>query len=151
MSTTTTSLAVVLNSLLQTCKDGEEGFRSAADNATDSHLRALFDELSIQRRDFAVDLQPLVTSLGGGARESGSISGIIHRGWMDLKAAFASNDNHAILAECERAEDTAAAEYQQALEHDDLPPEVRATVRQQYMAIQSAHDRVRDMRDSFAT
>ena len=32
MSTTTKSIATVLNSLIETCEDGQEGFRSAAED-----------------------------------------------------------------------------------------------------------------------
>lgn len=151
MSTTITSIGSLLNSLIEICKDGEEGFRNAAENVRNPELKSLFDELSLQRRNFAADLQALVVSVGEEAEKSGSISGVIHRGWMDLKAAFTKGDDHAIVVECERGEDTAVAEYRDALSYDGLPPAVRAAVRQQYMAIQSAHDRVRDMRDSFAT
>ena len=150
MSTTTKSIASVLNSLIETCKDGQEGFRTAAENVKSTDFKELFSELSIQREQFAGELQRLVLGLGEEVETSGSFGGTLRRGWMDLKAAITGGDEHAILVECERGEDAAAvAEYRDALEHDELPSNVRHVIQQQYMSVQAAHDRVRDLRDRF--
>lgn len=147
MSTTTQSIASVLNSLIETCKDGQEGFRAAAENVKSADFKSLFSELSMQHQQYAGELQRLVIDLGEGAETSGSFGGAVRRGWLDLKSALTNGDEHAILVECERGEDAAVAEYRDALEHDDLPANVRAVIRQQFMGIQAAHDRVRDLRD----
>lgn len=149
MSITTTSVASVLNALIEVCKDGQEGFQSAAENVERADVKAFLNELSRERRTFASDLQALAVSLGDEPATYGGCGGGMHRGWMDLRAALAEGDEHAILAECEHGEDAASAEYREAVGHDDLPWAVRRVVRQQYMAIQGSHDRVRDMRDSF--
>lgn len=149
MSTTTTSIASILNSLIETCKDGQEGFRAAAEAVKNADFKSLFGELSIQRQQFVTELQALVRVLGEDVEKTGSIAGALHRGWIDLKSALTSGDEHSVLAECERGEDSAVAEYREALEHDDLPQSVRAIIRQQYMGVQAAHDRVRDLRDRF--
>jgi uncharacterized protein (TIGR02284 family) len=149
MSTTTTSIASLLNSLLETCKDGQEGFRTAADGVQDADFKSLFVELSIQRQQFITELNALVASLGEQPEDNGSISAALHRGWMGLKAAISGGEVHSILAECERGEDAAVAEYRDALEHEDLPAEVRETIQRQYIGIQAAHDRVRDLRNRF--
>lgn len=150
MSTATTkSIASVLNSLIETCKDGQEGFRSAAEDVTNSDMKALFSELSMQRHQFIVELQQLVASVGEEAETSGSIAGALHRGWIDLKSALSKSDEYAVLSECERGEDSAVAEYKEALEHSELPDNVRHVIQQQYMSVQAAHDRVRVLRDRF--
>lgn len=149
MSTTTTSIASILNSLIETCKDGQEGFRNAAENVKTADFKSLFSELSMQRQQFITELQTLVRGLGEDTEKSGSIAGALHRGWIDLKSAMTSGDEHAILAECERGEDSAVAEYRDALEHEDLPANVRSVIQEQAMRVQAAHDRVRDLRDRF--
>ena len=110
MSKTTKSIASVLNSLIETCKDGQEGFRTAAENVKSTDFKELFSELSIQREQFAGELQRLVLGLGEEVETSGSFGGTLRRGWMDLKAAITGGDEHAILVECERGEDAAVAE-----------------------------------------
>ena len=44
----------------------------------------------------------------------------MHRAWINLKSAVTSGDDHAILAECERGEDSAVDEYKKAMEEKDF-------------------------------
>src|SRR5690349_11489973 len=136
-----------LNGLIETCIDGQKGFEAAAEAIEDPQLKQELKQYSEQRGDFAHELQRLVASSGEDAKEHGSASGALHRGWMDLRKAVSSNDAHAILAECERGEDSALEAYREALD-EPLPPQLALPVASQYQAIQSAHDRVRDLRDS---
>ena len=64
-----------LNGLIETCKDGQEGFQTAAEGVERSDLKTLFYEFSQQRAEFAGVLQELVRSLGGDPEHSGSMSG----------------------------------------------------------------------------
>jgi len=136
-----------LNGLIQTCKDGEEGFREAAAGVERSDLKSLFADFSLQRAQFAGVLQELVRSLGGDPESEGSISGALHRGWIELKAALTSNDEQAILNECERGEDSAKKNYADAIEKN-LPANVLDIVQQQSQAILAAHNRIKALRDS---
>lgn len=147
MSTTTTSITSVLNSLIQICKDGQDGYRVAAEAVKDIDYQSLFVELSAQRQQFAAELQTLVAALGKEPEDSGSISAAFHRGWLDLKAAIGRDEPHAILEECERGEDAAVAAYREALDHTELPADILDTVEAQFMRVQAAHDRIRTLRD----
>ena len=147
MSNTTSTL----NDLIETLKDGQQGFREAAEDVTSSDLKTLFSEYSLQRSKFAGELQTLARTLGEKEPETtGSVSGALHRGWINLKSALSSKDEHAILAECERGEDSAVAEYKKALDQSALPANVQHILRVQYTAVQAAHDRVRNLRDALA-
>jgi uncharacterized protein (TIGR02284 family) len=136
-----------LNGLIETCKDGEEGFREAAGSVERNDLKSLFAEFSLQRAQFAGVLQELVRSLGGDPESEGSISGALHRGWIDLKSALTGKDEQAILNECERGEDSAKKNYADAMEKN-LPANILDIVQQQSQAILAAHNRVRALRDS---
>jgi uncharacterized protein (TIGR02284 family) len=149
MAITTKTIAHVLNSLIETCKDGQEGFRSASQDVSNAALKSLFKELEMERGRFCSELQRLVAMLGEDAESSGSVSGTFHRGWIDLKSALSSGDEHAILAECERGEDSAVAEYRDSLENDELPESVREVIRRQFLGVIEAHDRIRDLRDAY--
>jgi len=72
----------------------------------------------------------------------------MHRAWINIKSAITSQDDHAILAECERGEDSAVKEYKQAMEKQDLSSPVRDLISRQYADIKSAHDRIKQLRDS---
>ena len=60
----TKRIASVLNDLIETCRDGQDGFRSAAEGVNDADLKALFNRYSAQRGEYAAELQALVTGLG---------------------------------------------------------------------------------------
>ena len=137
----------VLNDLVEICKDGQHGFRTAAEDAKDSELARVFTEYTTQRTSFVAELQDRIRSLGGDPEKSGSVSGSLHRGWIDLKSAVASNEPHAVLAECERGEDAADKAYREGLE-ENLDPITRGMISRQYASVQAAHDRVKQLRDS---
>lgn len=85
-----------LNGLIETNKDGQEGFKESAEGVERSDLKSLFYELSQQRSQFAGELQSLVQSLGGDPENSGSFAGTLHRGWINIKSAVTGQDEGVI-------------------------------------------------------
>ncbi|MDQ3313049.1 MAG: PA2169 family four-helix-bundle protein [Verrucomicrobiota bacterium] len=137
-----------LNSVIETLKDGQEGFRQAAEAVKDSQLKSLFSELSLQRSKFAGELQNHIIQMGEPKPEdSSSTAGALHRAWINMKAAITSRDDHAILSECERGEDSAVSEYKKAMEAE-LPSPARDLLSRQYSDIKAAHDKVKALRDA---
>lgn len=147
MKTETSETIDLLNSLVETCKDGCEGFKTAAEDAKDPELQTIFRRYSTQRADFARELRQLIGTLGGDPDKHGSITGALHRGWINIKSAVASNEPHAVLAEAERGEDAAVSAYRDASEQI-YEPVARDLVSRQFTAVRAAHDHVRDLRDS---
>ena len=145
MSSKTNSHVIsVLNNLIETCKDGQEGFQAAAEGVKNSSLKSLFAEYGLQRAQFGGILQEVVNRLGGNPEKGGSVSASLHRGWMNIKAAVTGNDESAIIAECERSEDVARDAYQKALK-EKLPADIRAIVDGQFKEVQHSHDRIRSL------
>ncbi|MBI1890848.1 MAG: PA2169 family four-helix-bundle protein [Burkholderiales bacterium] len=136
----------ILNDLIETCIDGEEGFRSCADNIRDSEMKAFFSSRAKTCRVAATQLQDLVVSLGGRVESSGSMSATMHRRWLDIKSLITGKSDEAILDECERGEDVAVRRYREALDQD-LPEHIRIIVQRQYEGVLQNHDQVRTMRD----
>ena len=135
-----------LNGLIQICKDGQEGFKEASEGIERSDLKTTFYGFSQQRAEFSGILQQLVRSLGGDPETSGSVSGAIHRGWMDLRSAITGKNEEAILNECERGEDAAKDAYAEAAEKT-LPANVAEVIGQQYHAVLAAHNRIKSLRN----
>jgi uncharacterized protein (TIGR02284 family) len=133
-----------LNGLIETCKNGEEGFRTAAEGVSDQGVKVAFAKIARARWQMARELQDEVQGLGGQPETSGSIGGAVHRGWMNIKALVAGQDDQAIIAEAERGEDIAKAAYDSALQ-EPLPPQVLALVERQAVQVRAAHDQVRAM------
>jgi len=136
-----------LNSLIETCKDGQNGFQEAAEGVERSDLKSLFYECSQQRAQFTGELQSLVRELGGDPEQSGSLAASVHRRWIDIKSVVTGRDETAILNECERGEDIAVNSYKTAL-NAELPANVKTVVQNQYNTVQATHDKVRNLRDA---
>src|SRR5688572_5325644 len=147
MATTTKKIVSTVNSLIQTCRDGEEGYRTAAAAVENVELKRLFERYAMTRAGFAIDLEKLVRSFGEEAEDSGTAAGAVARGWISLKGGLTGGDDAAILAECERGEDVAIKNYQKALE-EDLPADVRRIFETQYREIEQAHDQIHSLRDA---
>lgn len=133
-----------LNGLIETCRDGQEGFKTAAEGVNNGELKELFYSYSQQRASFASELQDEVRRLGGEPDTTGSVTASLHRGWMDLKAAVTGGDEAAVLAECERGEDAAMSSYRAAF-NVDLPASCRQIVERQFVEIKEAHNHIRNL------
>lgn len=133
-----------LNDLIETCRDGENGFRTAAEGVKDAHVKALFQRFARQRTELVKELQEEVRKLGGNPEQRGSVSGSLHRGWMNIKSLVTGRDDAAIIAEAERGEDVAKATYAKALQ-ENLPAGVRTLIQTQAEIIRLAHDEVRTL------
>jgi uncharacterized protein (TIGR02284 family) len=144
----TSDVIDTLNDLIETCKDGENGFRECADNVKSESLKTLFNTYARHCAQSAAELQSEVRRLGGDPERTGSVSASLHRGWIDIKSALTGKDDDAVIAECERGEDVAMQSYQKALQAN-LPAEVRALVERQYSGVREHHDRVRALKSRF--
>jgi uncharacterized protein (TIGR02284 family) len=136
--------ASTLNQLIQICKDGEGGFLAAAGTVEDANLRRLFESYSRQRAEFAAELQLEVRRVAEDPVESGHPTAALHRSWIDIKAGITGRDEGEIISQCERGEDFAVQEYQQAL-NSRLPADIRLIVERQSLQIQEAHDQIRSL------
>ncbi len=144
MATETVS---ALNELIETLKDGEKGFQTASAEVKDARLKSTFDELSAQRARFARELQSEVAAFGGEPEVSGSAAAAAHRGWINIKSALGGGEK-SILNEAERGEDSAVKSYEKAMSAQ-LPANVATVVRTQFAEVKRAHDRVKQMRDTW--
>ena len=104
-----------LNNLVETSRDGEEGFRTSAEHAKDAQLKSLFQNRADSCAAAVRELQDIVLAQGGKPSESSSVTGTLHRRWVDIKSMVTGRDDVAILNEVERGEDVAVASYKKAL------------------------------------
>lgn len=137
----------VLNDLIETCKDGEKGFRECAQDLKNPQLKTILMQRAQDCATASAELQQLVRTLGGDPETSGSVAGDLHRRWVDLKSMVTGKDDEAILNECERGEDVALKSYRKALDKD-LPAEIRVVIQRQYQGVQHNHDQVKALRDA---
>lgn len=137
-----------LNNLIETCRDGQNGFKEAAENVKNTELKSFFNQASLDRASFVGELQQEVRRLGGDPENSGSTSAALHRVWIDIKGTFTGKSDESILNECERGEDSAVDAYKDALKDENLPSDLRALVERQFSHIKQIHDQVKQKRDA---
>ena len=139
----------VLNDLIETSKDGQEGFKTCAEDIKNPELKALFVKRSADCGTAAAELQAEVRKLGGDPETSTSVAGDLHRRWVDVKSIFTGKGVEAVLNEAERGEDHALKAYKEALEkiskHNLVG--IRDVVERQYLNVQRNHDQVKALRN----
>jgi uncharacterized protein (TIGR02284 family) len=137
-----------LQDLLSINIDSQRGFEEAADTTNDPQLKMLFRDFSQRRAHNAAELRQCISAAGKEPTNSGSVSGTLHRWWIDAKQAFTGKDAAAILTEAERGEDSIKHEYEDALKDvNDLG--MRDVVERQFRNVKEGHDRVKALRDSY--
>lgn len=139
----------VLNDLIEVSRDGEEGFRKAAEDAKNPELKTLFSSRATEIGAAVRELQAQVAALGGKPEDHGSVAGALHRGWLSLRTAVTDRTDLAILEETEKGEDVAKKKYADALQETDLSFDIRALIERQYQGVLRNHDLIRDLRNRY--
>ena len=136
-----------LNDLIETSRDGENGFRQCAEKANDPKLKDVFLARANDCRAAIHELKRYVEQYGGSPEKSGSAAGAVHRVWLTIREGV-TNSDASILAECERGEDRAMAAYRKASKKP-LPPDVHGIVHEQMQGVQRNHDLIKSLRDQY--
>lgn len=131
-----------LHQLIETCKNGEHGFRTAVEAVKNEALKRLFTLFANQRAQFANELQEEVRRHGGDPDTGGTPAGVMHRGLINLKSTAMGGDERSVIAECERGEDVAVTSYQEAMQ-SPLPAETESLIVRQYSKVKDAQDQIR--------
>jgi uncharacterized protein (TIGR02284 family) len=136
----------VLNDLIETCKDGEYGFKQCAEQARTADIKSTLTSRATDCASGAAELQSLVSTYGGTPEQGGTAAGAMHRGWVSVRAALTSKDDLAVLEEAERGEDAALKKYRNAAAAN-LPSDVKSIVQKQLQGTQRNHDQIKALRD----
>ena len=129
-----------LNHLIETCRDGERGFRYAANHVRAAEAKDLFLADADERERFAGELIPYAR-LGGHEEGEGSFTASLHRSWMGIRDAISRHDETAIIHEAERGERAAVSAYEDAI-NGMLPPAARDVIERQLDIVRRSHGRV---------
>ncbi|MBV6287576.1 ferritin-like domain-containing protein [Pseudomonas aegrilactucae] len=143
----------VLNDLIVYSKDGQKGFKTSAEDVKDPQLKSFLTQREVECGSAAAELQAQVRALGGDPETSTSVSGDLHRGWVDLKSMLTGKDEEAVLNEVERGEDHALKAYKEAREKLvklglGITDASYVLVERQLGGVQKNHDLVKGLRDA---
>jgi uncharacterized protein (TIGR02284 family) len=146
-SNTLKEVEEALRMVIENLIDSQEGFQKIGDELKDETLKRYFLAESLKRAQFRGDLETVLHQEGvHDVKESGSVTGALHRAWGDLKAKLGGGD-HTLLETAEQGEDAAKEAYADALDRE-LPFPIRQLLVTQEAHIQASHDYVKATRDS---
>lgn len=147
------NLIGVLNDLIRINNDRVVGYEKAGEEARDIDvdLRAVFNRMADESRQYAAELTQQVVSLGGDPATGTTNSGKIYRVWMDVKATFSGNSRQSVLENCEYGEDATQKAYESALQSDaEMPADLRQMITNQKSSLRTSHDVIKKYRDLHA-
>ncbi|KAA6431946.1 PA2169 family four-helix-bundle protein [Rufibacter glacialis] len=143
-----------LNDLVETARDGQKGYETAAGAVDNPSVKAELERFAQQRAIFVSELESKAQQLGGSTRNTTTLegaalqaAGAVHRGWINLKAAVGANDSKAILGECETGDEAALKAYDAALHEQGLPVDLKTVVQRQYQEIQAAKQTITSLKE----
>lgn len=127
----------VINRLIETCRDGERGYRQAATEVESPELQQLFGKLADQRALFANELLPHAQRLGGDQPRPGTPAAALHRALMALEATLGAGDT-TITREVRRGDNETLRVYTEAIQ-SALPPQSRTLIERQLDELEETH------------
>jgi uncharacterized protein (TIGR02284 family) len=95
-------------------RDAAKGFKTAADSIEDPAVSRMFLRQSSEREAFAQDLLGLAGSKRSEVDKDGTVTGTMHRWWLDLKGTMSSDSLQSVLEEAERGEEKALEAHREA-------------------------------------
>lgn len=138
-----------LNDLVQINNDRIAGYENAIkETRDDGELIAIFNNKILESQQFKSTLAGEIQVLGSDVDNDTSVSGKLHRTWLDLKAAFTGHSDKSILEECEFGEDAIKKAYASALDEEYLPAYIRDILNDQQSILAQSHDEIKSLRDS---
>lgn len=140
----------VLNGLTTTTRDSMKGYEDAAKDAENTQFASLFAEFARDRGATTTALQTEVKRLGGEPETGSSFMAAAHRTFLDLKKAFTSNNDKAIVDEVERGEDHIKAKFEDAIRDERLSAESLAVIQDAYASVRTGHDKMSALKHSMA-
>lgn len=136
-----------LQELLEKNYDAEKGFTKAMTDAKNPQLKNFLKRQAAQRSRFTTELTQEIRNLNEEPKESGSITGNLHRTWIDIKSAVSGNEDEAVLEECIRGEKASWEEYDNKLKKENFPPSISSVIQKQASEINATLSKVKTLED----
>ncbi|SRX55225.1 PA2169 family four-helix-bundle protein [Aequorivita sp. CIP111184] len=136
-----------LQELLEKNYDAQKGFTKAMEDAKNPRLKTFLQQQAAQRSRFTNELTQEIRNLNEQPKDSGSITGDLHRTWIDIKSAVSGNEDEAVLEECIRGEKASWDEYSNKLEKENFPPNISSVIQKQASEIHNTLSKVKTLED----
>lgn len=148
METKTEKIKDYMTSLIEKNEDAIKGYDKAAEHADSSRLVQYFQKKLRERQEFLTELRNDIRNHNvTNSNNDGSTQGALHRGWMDVKAFFSTNDDEAMLEEAIKGDEAAVEEYEETLKENELPMSTANILRRQVATIRKDLTEINSLED----
>lgn len=112
-------------------------------------LKDQYEHITTQSKIMKNEIINLITSLGGNPNDSASLSGSLHRAWIDIKnSVIVSHLEESTLQNVIFGEKAAIQSYQEALDSGDLDPESSEVISEQLKKIKDSSHQFQGIYDN---
>lgn len=134
---------LVLNDLIKINNDRISCYEQALNANVDADLRKAFGEIIAEAQTFNKILASKLGHLAA-AKNTITLSGLIHRAWMELKITLMGCTRNAIINFCLYNEEIAMQSYAAALNvSEKLDSHVTDMIETQHLALKKNHTRIK--------
>ena len=128
-----------------------EGFENVEGKVWEKNhqLKDQYEHITTQSKIMKNEIINLITSLGGNPSDSVSLSGSLHRAWIDIKnSVIVSHLEESTLQNVIFGEKAAIQSYQEALDSGDLDPESSEVISEQLKKIKDSSHQFQGIYDN---
>jgi uncharacterized protein (TIGR02284 family) len=140
-----------LNELIEKNYDAEKGYKEAGTDVENHEVKDFFTKSVKQRYKFGHEIKAEIVKLDGTIEKGTSITGDLHRIWINLKSLVLGKDIAAIVNECERGEKAAIEDYEKVLRVEEVPMEAKIVINKHLQQMRSSLDHLEELKKRFAT
>lgn len=109
-----------LQRLYKIIQEGHKGYIDASEHAKSSDLKMLFQKISAERSSLADQMVSKMATFGYDPHAKDDALGVLHRGWMNIKASMTSNSDQSILESCRNGDQAALDAFDDVLQGEIL-------------------------------
>ena len=126
------------NDLLEYLYDSCNGYKECADQVADPTMKQLFSDLAQHRQQMIAELKTQVrmSDVDEKPTDSGSVTGMAHRRFIDVKSLLTGGDTESIVKEVKRGESYTIDRYKEILSKN-LPSAIKQILLKQLTEIES--------------
>ena|SRR5690554_3199473 len=136
-----------LQEILQKNYDAERGLKEVMLKTDSPRLKKWLQKKAVERSVFATEIDQELRKLGAEPKERGSFAGDMHRVWIDVKTALATNKDEVIFEECIRGDKASVEEYNKQLKEPYMVGSIGQVLTHQKAKVEQAIAAYRHLED----
>lgn len=140
-------IVACLQELLEKNYDAAKDYKIAVERADDHELKQFLIKQVVRRDHYATELDKLIHSLNEKPKETGSLSGSIHRTWLNLKNSIGKHTDESLLKECLEGEKNSIENYEEKLSKKAIPTQIEEVLQRQLAEMKVTYASVSTMED----